>query len=141
MDRPAAFESGGAGLVSTIDDYLQFARMLLGGGSLEGRRILSPVTVKAFASSQLLEHQQKAFANWHGLEGYGYGRFLRVMKDPGQAMMIGSEGEYGWDGWLGCYFANLPALDAAILLMVQRVDSGTLAFTRRIRNVVLSAME
>jgi CubicO group peptidase (beta-lactamase class C family) len=99
------------------------------------------VTVKAFASSQLLEHQQKSFANWHGLEGYGYGHFMRVLKDPGQAVMIGSEGEYGWDGWLGCYFANLPALDATILLMVQRVDSGTLAFTRRIRNVVLCAME
>ncbi len=46
MDRRPAFESGGAGLVSTIDDYSHFAQMLLNGGSYKGKQILSPAMVR-----------------------------------------------------------------------------------------------
>ena len=55
--------------------------------------------------------------------------------------MLGRKGEYGWDGWLGCYFANFPTEKMIILIMMQKKDSGTIPLTRKIRNVLLAEME
>ena len=52
--------------------------------------------------------------------------------------MLSGDGEYGWDGWLGCYFANLPKEKITIVLMQQRKDSGTIPLTRKLRNVALA---
>ena len=57
-----------------------------------------------------------------------------------KASVIGSPGEYGWDGWLGCYFCNCPQDDLTFVFMTQRKDSGTLPVTRKIRNIILSAL-
>ena len=48
------------------------------------------------------------------------------------------KGEYGWDGWLGAYFANLPEQDITILMGAQKKDAGTFSLTRRLRNLCLS---
>lgn len=50
------------------------------------------------------------------------------------------EGEYGWDGWLGCYFANFPKENMTILMMMQKKDAGTFDLTRKLRNVLLLGM-
>lgn len=138
MKQPPAYEAGGAGLVSTVDDYARFAQMLLNGGTLDGARILSPETVKFFTSGQLTVPQQTAMRDWVGLEGFTYSNLLRIMVNPAQASGLSKMGEYGWDGWLGCYFANFPKEQMTILLMQQKKDSGTIAMTRKIRNVILS---
>ena len=64
MSREPAFASGGAGLASTLDDYMKFARMLQNGGSLNGVRILQPATVRYMTGGQLLDCQQKYFEKW-----------------------------------------------------------------------------
>ena len=138
MDRPPAFESGGAGLASTLDDYMRFAKMLMQGGMLDGRRILQPATVRYMVGGELLEHQQKAFEKWIGLEGFSYGNLMRVCKDPARSGFIAGKGEYGWDGWLGVYFANFPEERLTLLMGTQKKDGGTFALTRKLRNVVLS---
>lgn len=140
MDIVPAFESGGAGLVSTIDDYARFGQMLLQGGSLDGRRYLSPNTVKYMTTGRLYGRQERDF-NWDGLQGFGYRNLMRIANDEKAFTFNASLGEYGWDGWLGAYFANLPKEDATILLMMQRTDTGTAPFTRRIRNVIAAAFE
>lgn len=132
-----AFESGGAGLMSTIDDYAKFARMLLRGGEYNGKRILSEDSVRFLTSGQLTPEQQKDF-NWEGLQGFSYSHFLRIMNEPEKAVGISRKGEYGWDGWLGCYVANIPSDNMSIIIMTQKKDSGTFGLTRRIRNIVLS---
>ena len=132
-----AFESGGAGLMSTIDDYAKFARMLLSGGEYNGKRILSEDSVRFLTSGQLTPEQQKDF-NWEGLQGFSYSHFLRIMNEPEKAVSISRKGEYGWDGWLGCYVANIPSDNMSIIIMTQKKDSGTFGLTRRIRNIVLS---
>lgn len=137
MDRPPAFESGGAGLVSTIDDYAKFAQMLLNEGSLNGVRILSPETVRFLTSGGLTAPQQEALGQWVGLEGYTYSHLMRRVLDTGRTSGLSREGEYGWDGWLGCYFANFPREKMTILMMQQRKDAGTIPLTRKLRNVVL----
>lgn len=138
MDRRPAFESGGAGLVSTIDDYSHFAQMLLNGGSYKGKQILSPAMVRFMTGHVLSAEQQEVFERegmaW--LEGFSYGNFMRVLVNPGRSTTLGSKGEYGWDGWLGCYFTNAPQDQMTILMMTQKKDSGTFRMTRLLRNTI-----
>ncbi len=138
MDCKPTFESGGAGLASTIDDYAKIGEMLINGGVYQEEKILEPRTVAYLTSSILHPMQQKAFDQWHGLSGHSYGNFMRVMTESRQAGIIGSEGEYGWDGWLGGYFSNSPKEKITILVMMQKKDAGTIGMTRKIRNIVHS---
>ncbi len=138
MQNPPAFESGGAGLSSTLDDYMRFARMLLQEGTLNGARILKPATVRYMTGAELMEYQQSAFNHWIGLEGFSYGNLMRICKRPMQAGIFTAEGEYGWDGWLGTYFANFPKEKLTILMGIQKRDAGTFALTRKLRNLLVA---
>ena len=137
---PPAFESGGAGLASTLDDYMKFAQMLMQGGSLNGVRVLSEKTTKYFTSPELMPVSQKVFSEWVGLDGYSYGNLMRVCKNPAQCGYLAMQDEYGWDGWLGVYFANLPNEKTTILMGMQKVDAGTFSMTRKIRNRIVSKL-
>lgn len=138
MHRNPAFQSGGAGLASTLDDYMRFAKMLLNGGEYEGVRILSEETVKYLTQGELLDKQQNAFEEKWWLSGHTYANLMRVCQTPGKACMLTREGEYGWDGWLGMYFANFPKENMTILMGMQKKDSGTWELTRKLRNIILS---
>lgn len=138
-DQQPAFESGGAGLVSTLDDYAAFAQMLLNEGEYDGERILSREAVRFLTQPQLMPRAQDTF--WDSLNGYGYGKLMRVCTDPGRVAGFARKGEYGWDGWLGSYFANFPEEDMTILMMTNKTDTGTCATTRRVRNVLLAHMK
>jgi CubicO group peptidase (beta-lactamase class C family) len=140
MDREPAFESGGAGLASTLDDYAKFAQMLIKGGELNGVRIMRQKTVKYLTNGTLNTMQQKSFDNWLTLAGHSYGNLLRVMTNSGRAGDFGYPCEYGWDGWLGAYFCNCPKEDLTILFMMQKTDAGTNALTRKLRNIILSSV-
>lgn len=137
---PPAFESGGAGLVSTIEDYSKFVKMLLGRGSANGVRILGRKTVELMASDCLTDTQRAAL-EWDSMLGQGYGNFMRVLKSPAAAGFNGSAGEYGWDGMLGCYFCIDPKEELAFLYFVQQAYTGCTDFTRRLQNVVWGALE
>lgn len=136
MALKPAFESGGAGLVSTIDDYKVFSQMLLHKGSFHGVTLLSPKTVEFMTGAHLSSSLQDYVNQWENLPGYTYANLLRIMTDPGTAVSLGSKGEYGWDGWLGPYLTNDPANRMTLLIMQQKTGSGTTEYTRRIRNVV-----
>ena len=138
-ENPPAFESGGAGLFSTIDDYAVFASMLMEHGSYRGRRILSPESVKFFVTSGLTPWQKEAlWRSWDSLTGYSYGNLMRIMEEPGLAYYQTWKGEYGWDGWLGAYFCNSPVNRTTILMSFQRKDAGITTLTRRVRNILAS---
>ncbi len=138
-DRQPAFESGGAGLVSTLEDYSHFADMLLAGGEYKGTRIMQKASVDFMTSAQLNDACLKDM--WDNLSGYSYGKLNRVCFDPGQAPGYARKGEYGWDGWLGCYYANFPDANLTILSMQNTTDMGTAPVVRKVRNVVLAALE
>lgn len=137
-DRMPSFQSGGAGLVSTLDDYAAFTQMLLNGGECNDRRILSPAGVQFLTSPQLGWNQQ--FDMWDSLDGFSYGKLMRVCTEPGRYPGLACKDEYGWDGWLGTYFANLPNENLTILLMQNTTDAGTTTVTRKVRNIILSAL-
>jgi CubicO group peptidase (beta-lactamase class C family) len=137
---PPAFESAGAGLVSIIDDYSKFASMLLSGGQYKGARILGRKTVAFLSQSQLDEKQQESF-QWDSLKGYGYGNLMRVLKSKSEAATNGSLGEFGWDGWTGNYFFIDPEEQLIMLYMIQKTNTGTTNFTRKLRALVYSALD
>ena len=141
MDMPPRYEAGGAGLVSTIDDYKRFSQMLLNGGIYKGTRILDPQTVEYMTRHRLPASLQAVFdENWQGLSGYSYGNLMRTMQDPGRTMYAAFKHEYGWDGWLGTYFFNAPKEHLTMLLMYQLTDAGTTALTRKLRNQLAAAL-
>lgn len=140
--EPPAFESGGAGLMSTLDDYAKFATMLMQKGVYAGNKILSPRTVEFMTTGKLTPWQQDSLWNsWESMYGYGYANLMRVMEEPGMAHFMTWKGEYGWDGWLGTYFCNSPSNNVTILMNCQRKDAGTMDVTKRIRNVVATNLD
>ena len=137
-DRPPAFESGGAGLVSTLDDYAAFARMLMNKGEYHGRQILSRAAVEYMTAPQLPAAIQSQM--WDSLGGYNYSCLMRVCDRPGACSVFARKGEYGWDGWLGTYFINLPDDDVTFLLYQNVTDAGTAAVTRKCRNLLAAEL-
>ena len=136
------FESGGAGLLGTIDDYMKICRMLNNGGSLNGKRVLYPATVKAIASLGLSEELSKVFALRHPhLAGYSYGNLTRHLVSPEKLSTISNTaGEFGWDGWTGTYMAVDPKAELSIVFLTQIENCGYSPTARRIRNVVYSSL-
>lgn len=132
--RKPAFESGGAGLVSTINDYSKFALMLLNEGVYKGKRILGRKTVGFMRTPQLTEEQHKSF-NWDSIRGYSYGNLMRVLVDKAKGATNASIGEYGWDGWTGNYFTIDPEEKLIFMYFIQRCNSGTTEATRKLRAV------
>lgn len=134
-----AFESGGAGLVSTVGDYMRFTKMLLNGGELEGVRILSENTV-SFMTQNHMTDQQYYSMQYGSTKGYGYGSFMRVLKNTAAATTNGDEGEYGWDGWTGTYFTVNPKKNLIIIYFIQKCGTGMDDITKRLRQIVYSAI-
>ena len=135
-DRPL-FESGGAGLLSTIDDYSRFAMMLANEGEFEGNRILSANSVRFMRSNQLTNAQRKTL-DWDSLKGHGYGNLVRMLESPAAFHSIAPAGEFGWDGWMGTYFVVEPASRNVILFFRQLTGAGFDDITRQIRHIAYS---
>lgn len=116
--RPPVFEAGGGGLVSTVDDYLAFQRMLLNKGRHRGERILSRPAVDLMMTDQLTPAQKQGTelffgesASW-GLGGAVITRRTHLRATPGR---------YGWDGGYGSSAHLDPAEDMAGILMTTRM--------------------
>jgi CubicO group peptidase (beta-lactamase class C family) len=106
-ERPASltFESGGAGLWSTVDDYLKFARMFVGDGAVDGVRLLKVGTVRRMMTNHLTPEQVQD-AMMLGLpvfSGQGFGLGLAVVTDPDRADVQRGKGGAGTVAWPGAY--------------------------------------
>jgi len=112
---PVALLSGGGGLVSTMDDYLRFARMLLNEGAVDGTRLLSPKTVDLMTQN----HLDGTFE-----PGWGFGLGVQVATDLPAASTIGSEGMYGWSGFASTYFFVDPQEELIGMVWSQFVPEG-----------------
>ena len=135
-----AFESGGAGLVSTLDDYAHFAVMLSGDGSYNGKRILGSRTV-AFMRKDALSPAQKENCYWNAVDGFGYGCLMRTLLDPVTEGVLGNEGAFGWDGWTGNFVVMDPKDQLVFLYFVQRGDFGNVQIVRKLRAVTYGALD
>jgi CubicO group peptidase (beta-lactamase class C family) len=121
--RPPAFPDGGAGLVSTVDDYLAFGRMMLDKGKHGAERILSRASVELMTTDQLTPAQKAAspFADLWESHGWGLGVCVVTRRDG----VAASPGRYGWDGGYGTSWSSDTAEDLVAILMTQRVAFPT----------------
>jgi CubicO group peptidase (beta-lactamase class C family) len=126
FDAPPAFCGGGGGLVSTVDDYLRFARLLLGGGEVDGVRFLKPETVRLMTTNRLTSAQRDLpFMGMPFWAGQGFGLGLSVVTNPAKQdwMGAGSKGAFGWPGAFGTWWQADPAEDMVMLFMIQSAIS------------------
>lgn len=135
--RGEGYLSGGGGLVSTAQDYLQFCRMILNEGQLDGKRILSPATVQLMLSdhAQHLAGGPDAFTG----PGYGFGLGFAVRRADGNAYVEGSRGDVNWSGFNGTTFTIDPREKLiAIFMAAAPTARNHLRFT--FRNVAYGAL-
>lgn len=114
----ALYESGGAGLYSTVGDYLKFSQMLANGGSYNGTGIIGRKTIDLMRANQLNETQLKDFT-FSYVAGYGYGLGVRTLMNPAEGNSSGSVGEFGWTGFLGTYVSIDPQEGFSLVYMHQ----------------------
>jgi len=113
---PETYYSGAGGLSSTAADYYRLAQMLVDGGKVGDRRLLSPRGVELFASN----HVGDLFAGQAGRPpGMGFGLTVEVVVDPVRAGTFRSKGSFGWDGAFGTHFWVDPDEDLVAVLLVQ----------------------
>ncbi len=126
--------SGGGGLWSTPEDYMQFAQMLVNSGQLNGKRLLSPRTVDLMAAN----HVGDLYAGiGQRLKGMGFGLTVEVVMDGVAANRRESNGSFGWDGAFGTHFWVDRKEQLVGLLMVQE-SNGQLM--RDFENAVMQAI-
>jgi CubicO group peptidase (beta-lactamase class C family) len=118
------WESGGAGMVSTIGDYARFLQMLLNGGTLDGRRYLKPETITLMATDHIgpetnILHDPFYFPG--PTSGFGLGFAVRTIVPPNTSWPLG---EYRWDGAGGAFFFVDPTDDMFVIFMVQAPSQG-----------------
>ncbi len=130
---------GGSGVVSTVDDYMRFARMLLGKGSLNGVRVIKPQTL-AVMTTDMLDPAivRRGFLPEKGQMGFGVDFAVRIAPPQSPAENRGAVGEFFWDGLPSMLFWVDPANDLAVVFATQKIPfDGTLH--RDIRRAVYGA--
>jgi CubicO group peptidase (beta-lactamase class C family) len=138
--------NGGGGLVGTMGDYLRFVGMLVNGGELDGRRILSRKTIELMASNHLPGDGDMAdFAlpmgyGEVGFSGAGFGLTMAVSKGPAATGVVGSPGEFMWGGAASTTFWVDPAEELAVVFMTQLLPSGTFNFRGQLKALVYGAI-
>ncbi|MEP6525766.1 MAG: serine hydrolase [Nocardioidaceae bacterium] len=118
--RVPVFPSGAGGLVSTVDDWHSFGRMLLADGTVDGRRLLSPESVRQMTSDHLTKPQRDASRLFLGGQGWGFGGSVDVaVDDPWNVL-----GRYGWIGGTGTAAHIIPSSGTVTVLLTQLELSG-----------------
>ncbi|MET7940163.1 serine hydrolase domain-containing protein [Streptomyces sp. NPDC005302] len=115
-----AFPSGAGGLASTADDWLAFARMLLAGGTVDGRSLLSADSVRRMTTNHLTRAQRDIGALF--LEGQGWGYGAQVDIAPTEPWNV--PGRYGWVGGTGTTGHLVPSTGTVALLLTQTGMTG-----------------
>jgi CubicO group peptidase (beta-lactamase class C family) len=116
--------SGAGGMMSTAEDYLQFAQMMLNGGELNGRRYLSPQTMALMTSNHTGEMVNGQFGR--PPRGMGFGLSMQVVMDPIAADLRVSKGAFGWAGGTGVSFWVEPAEQLVSIYFIQGGSGGQL---------------
>ena len=136
-------DSGGGGAASTAADYLRFCQMMLDGGKLDGKRYLSPTTVKLMASDHLGTRTATPLSPGvllMGVEGYTFGLGFMVRTGAGLAAVPGSEGEYMWAGAGGTFFWIDPKEQLAVVYMAQTPGAIRPVYRRLVKQLVGQAV-
>ncbi|RPH54131.1 MAG: class C beta-lactamase-related serine hydrolase [Acidobacteria bacterium] len=141
-DNPNALSSttyfsGAGGLLSTVEDYLQFAQMLVNGGQLNGKRFLGPRTIELMASNHTGEMVNGQFGR--PARGMGFGLGVQVVQDAVAADLRQSKGTFGWAGAYGTN-VNMDSQEQMVTVVFIQNQGGSGALHRDFENAVMQAI-
>lgn len=133
--RPTFF-AGGAGLVSTAEDYWRFCQMLLNGGELDGVRLLSPKTVELMTTDHLPD-------DWPDIGPYpgsGFGLGFAVTRNVARSWTLGSVGNYGWGGFASTWFWIDPKEELIVVFMTQLLPASAYPLRNELKTLIYQAL-
>ena len=145
--RTPALESGGGGLVGTLDDYARFCQMLLNGGELDGVRILARPTIELMRTNHLpggRELREFAFRGGYGevgFDGNGFGLTVAVGLGPALTGGVGPAGDFMWGGAASTAFWIDPTEDLFVVFMTALMPSRTFDFRGQLRALTYAAID
>jgi len=143
--RPPKALLGGQGLISTAADYHRFTQMLLGGGELDGTRLLGSRTLRYMTRNHLpgnadLEALGRPLFAETTFDGVGFGLGFSVVLDPVANKVPSSVGEFAWGGAASTAFWVDPAERITVLFLTQLLPSATHPIRPELRQLVYQAL-
>lgn len=132
VDGPRTSFSGGAGLVSTAGDYARFLQMLLGGGVVDGARLLAPSSVALMTADHVGERYTSP--------GVGFGLGVSVLEDLGARGQPGTVGEFGWGGAYHSTYWVDPAEGLVVVYLTQVIPAFGLDDHGKVRALIYQAV-
>jgi CubicO group peptidase (beta-lactamase class C family) len=129
------FFAGSGGMVTTAEDYAQFAQMLLNGGELNGRRYLGTRTVQLMSTNHTGDMVNGQFGR--PAAGMGFGLGVQVVEDPAMAGLRQSKGSWGWAGAYGTN-VNIEPAEKMVTIIMMQTSTGPLQ--RDFENAVFQAI-
>jgi len=140
------FVSGGGGLVSSAMDYHRFCAMLVGGGELDGVRIVSRKTLDLMTLNHLpgdsdLAAMSRSLFSEAANAGTGFGLGFAVNKDVAKSMIPGSVGEFYWGGMFSTAFFVDPVEKIHMVFMTQLSPSSVYPVRRELKTLIYSALK
>lgn len=139
-DQASEYDSGGSGVVTSVNEYAKFVAALANGGvGPNGERILAESSIRLLRENQLNDVQLEQF-NWPQLKGYGYGLGVRTLIDKAASGSTGSIGEFGWGGAAGA--TVLADLDNRVSMFYSHhmLNPQEDYYQPRIRNVLYTCL-
>ena len=134
------YDSGGAGIISTVSDYAKLAAALANHGmGLTGERILSAGGVELLRTNTLDAHQIRTF-DWPQLAGYGYGLGVRTLIDKAAGGSVGNLGEFGWGGAAGASVYVDPDIGLSAVYAKHVLNPREEYYQPRVRNAIYACI-
>jgi CubicO group peptidase (beta-lactamase class C family) len=135
------FDSGGAGIITTVADYAKLMAALANYGTgLTGERILSKYSVDLMRTNRLNKEQLADFAQWPHMIGSGYGLGVRTHMDPARSDAIANVGEFGWGGAAGATAFADPSINLGVFYAQHVLNPREGYYQPRLRNIVYSCL-
>jgi CubicO group peptidase (beta-lactamase class C family) len=138
--KPVKFDCGGACGAGTAIDYLRFGQMLINGGVLDGKRIVSRAMLEMMTSDQLGPDIRARTTSPTLGEGYTFGLGFAIRQDAGIAPIAGSKGDYTWGGAYGTYFWVDPKEELVAVFMSAAPGEIRVHYRTLLRSLVLQSI-
>jgi CubicO group peptidase (beta-lactamase class C family) len=144
--REPALQSGGGGLVGTLDDYARFCSALTVGGAADGPRVLARPTIEMMRTNHLPGGgtlRDVAMPGGYGevgFDGNGFGLQVAVGLGPAETSSVGPAGDFMWGGAASTSFWIDPTEDLYAVFMTQLIPSGAFDFRGQLRSLVYGAI-
>lgn len=141
LNTPTKSDCAGACAFATVGDYIRFGQMLLNGGELDGKRILSPATVRLMTANHLGPEIKNNVANIEAHRGgFGFGLSVAVRTTEGLSSVPGSVGEFTWNGAYGTQFFCDPKERLVVVVGTAAPGEIRKYYREQIQDVVYGAM-